>query len=693
VDAGSAKLGEILLPPDDKAFSFSEMPVPDLIKAKEDKSHVLHDGMGNVPLTRPAKPGEPVADLRSSLPTFAPLASGPAAGGVPTAAPTLAAAPADPAAGAPPAAGAAGQPPRVPLTVADLAEETIEEQRKKAKGAEEQVYSWMVASQYTTQMRKVIFDSARIGTGVLKGPFSKTKRAMTLNKDGESGIEVVMRDKTFPACSWLDPWNFFPDPSCGENIHDGDYVLELDYLSERQLRGLKGTPGYIGAQIDKVLLEGPDKKSADQDEGAPANGITKRKGRYKVWYFYGAIKREEIECVYGHGLSGDDRKNALADMPSDQEMVYAIVTLVNDSVIKATLNPLDSGEFPYHPMPWQRRAGNWAGIGVGEQIRTAQRMLNAATRAMLNNAGKAAGSQIIVNRKIIAPADGKWTIVPDKIWFYVADMVNADVRAAFMAIDIPIQTDPLLKIINYSLQLAEESTSIPLITQGQSGATTPDTFGAAQLQNNNANQLLRSIGYSVDDNVTEPVTRQYYHWWLMDPDIPEKDKGEFEINAHGSIALVERSIMDQAILQMGPMTLNPAYGVDPKKWMKQSLKSKRLNPEDFQYTPAELQRIESSPPEAPVVTAAKIAADKDIKVAVMGQQSDAQSIASEERIEEAANALEGQKTQVGATVDLHEMENKRQMMILEYALKHGITLMQAKADLAQTSMKLRCRSG
>src|SRR5271154_5415565 len=46
VDAGAAKLSEILLPPDDKAFSFSEMPVPELIKAKEDRSQVYHEGLG-----------------------------------------------------------------------------------------------------------------------------------------------------------------------------------------------------------------------------------------------------------------------------------------------------------------------------------------------------------------------------------------------------------------------------------------------------------------------------------------------------------------------------------------------------------------------------------------------------------------------------------------------------------------------
>ena len=32
----------------------------------------------------------------------------------------------------------------------------------------------------------------------------------------------------------------------------------------------------------------------------------------------------------------------------------AIVTMVNDRVIKATINPLETGSFPYRVMPWDQ---------------------------------------------------------------------------------------------------------------------------------------------------------------------------------------------------------------------------------------------------------------------------------------------------------------------------------------------------
>ena len=533
----------------------------------------------------------------------------------------------------------------------------------------------------------MIADSARIGVGVLKAPTPVSKRVMAITEAKGGGVELEIKEKIIPAGMWVDPWNIFPDPACGENIHDGDYIFERDYMSSRQVRGLKKLDGYIASQIDQVLEEGPNKVNTDSD--ARGSTAAKMKGRFEVWYFYGTLTKDEMQAI-----DQASEKSPAPDYGEQPEM-HAIVTLINDSVVRATINPLDSGSFPYHSMPWQRRAQQWAGVGVAEQMKTPQKVTNAALRALLNNAGKSAGSQFVINQGAIRPADGSWVVTPDKIWFGTGDGAP-DVRQNFQAIEIPNVTDQLMKIIELGERFAEETTSIPLITQGQSGATTPDTFGAAQLQNNNANQLLRSIGYAFDDYITEPVVRQYYEWLLLDPDVPDEEKGEFQIDAHGSVALVERAIQDQTIAQMGQMATNPIYGIDPKKWTKMFLKSKRLDPQDLQYTEEQQAKIDAAPPpEAPAVTAAKIAADAQIKMAVMKQQTEAQSLQSEQQIEQAANVIEGGRIQneshrnaMMATVDLHREQMLHQRAMMEYANRRNINLDQAKAELAKTAMTL-----
>lgn len=686
VDAGVAKLGEILLPADDKAFSFSEMPVPELIAAKGDESQVVHSALG-APLTRPLAPGEapPVAAPPPVAAAPPPVAAPPPPG--PTAAPGAPGSPAAPSgpAGAPAPPAAAAGPPRVPLTVKDFAVEKIEMARKKAKAAETRIDDWMTQTQYRAEIRKVIADAARIGVGVLKAPTPRSKRVMAITQTEDGGVDLVIREKIIPASVWVDPWNIFPDPACGENIHDGDFVFERDHMSARQVRGLKKLPGYIGTQLDRVLEEGPSKTKSEGD----ARGGSKQKGRFEVWYFYGALTKDEMQAI--DQAAGKPPEEA----GDDSAESHVIVTLINDCVVRATINPLDSGSFPFHSMPWQRRAQHWAGVGVAEQMRTPQKVTNASLRALLNNAGKSAGSQFVVDQSAIRPADGVWTITPDKIWYKTNDG-PPDVRQSFMAITIPNVTNELMTIITLGERFAEETTSIPLIAQGQSGATTPDTFGAAQLQNNNANQLLRSIGYAFDDYITEPVVRQYYEWLLLDPDVPNSEKGEFQIDAHGSIALVERAIQDQSIAQMGNMAANPIYGIDPKKWAKLFLKSKRLNPEEVQYTEEEQAKIAASPPpEAPAVTVAKIAADTQLKLGVMKQQADQQTTQSEGQIAAAAHALEvgtaqteQQRVHGELTIKAHDVQMQHDRALLDYANRQRISLDQAKMQLARTAMTL-----
>lgn len=691
VDAGAAKVGEILLPPDDKAFAFDATPVPEFAEFRNNPSRIVADD--GTPLYRPAKPEEmeqapPAPDQAAAPnPAGAPPAPGmsPPMGAPPAVMPAPAGGAVSPAgAAAPPDAGglaamagmlgAGGPPPgQVPLTTKDIADEQMELAREKAKKAEKRIYDWMVESQYPAEMRKVIFDAARIGVGVLKGPFPKPKRNMVMSKreaeEGEAtGYDLEVREVVKPVVRWVDPWNLYPDPAAGENIANGDYVFERDFLSERQVRELKNEPGYIGSQIDKVIEMGPNgARGVDTTDKPGASNASRRKHQYEIWYFTGTISRDDMACIR-HAAG---RPLKAREVPNQSTEVFAIVTMINDMVVKAVFNPLETtGRFPYHSVPWQRRTGQWAGIGIAEQVMTPQRMVNAATRALLNNAGKSSGSQIVVNRDGIEPADGSWDVTPDKIWYLLGDS-NMPVDQAFTMFQVPAVTPQLMSIIEYALRLAEESTNIPLVTQGQSGPTQPDTYGAMQLQNNNANQLLRNIGYAFDDFITEPVVHEYYEWLMLDPDVPDDEKGDFDINARGSAALVERAIQDQSLAAMGAMVLNPAYKMDPAKWATEFVKSKRLDPRNFQRSEEEQAQIDQAqPPPEPAVQVAQINAASREKIA----QAQAQI----------TQAIAGAQAQV----KLRELAVREKLALTEYANRRGISLENVKAQLAKTTMQL-----
>lgn len=699
VDSGAAKLGEILLPIDEKAFSFEPTPDPDLVKQAEDLTPLIDAATGQ-PALRPLKDGEqPPAQPQATAP--APVAQQPM--GAPQMPPMT------------PAAQGAAQ--MVTATVADQAQQIMEKAQDCATRAETRVYDWMTESKYPAEARKVVHDAARIGVGVLKGPFPDTKEARALTH-AKGVIAIQIKQKIVPAMRWVDPWNIFPDESCGEDIHEGEGLFERDFLSTKRLRKLKDQEGYLAPQIDQVIEEGPGKCYADGRNPADK----KNQKRYEIWYYYGTLTRDDMEIAGAIGIE---------DVPDDQEEVHAIVSMVNDTIIKAIINPLDSGKFPYRVMTWSRRPGHWAGVGVGEQLSMPQRMCNASTRALLNNAGLSSGAQIVIDQLGITPADGSYKLTPNKVWYMTEG--GRDVRTAFQAIQIPSVVEQMMSIIEYAMKLAEEATGIPLVTQGQTGPTTPQTFGQAELQDNNSHTWLRSIGYRYDDQITEPLVTDLYEWLLLDPSVPDDEKGDFRINAHGSIAMVERAIQETTLMGMLQAAQNPAFKIDPAALFAEYLKSKRLDPRKIQYSPEKQAQMDATPPAPPLPVLveqvkgqnaiqqiqAKTQAEIEQNQQEMAHEqqmlqqggmaphmAQAMSRIEQERLrgetaqtieESRANAelARAQKEQEIAYQNgqfkLQEMQLQKDLAMLEYANKNHMQLADIQAQLAQTAITERTK--
>jgi hypothetical protein len=246
-----------------------------------------------------------------------------------------------------------------------------------------------------------------------------------------------------------------------------------------------------------------------------------------------------------------------------------------------------------------------------------------------------------------------------------------------------------MSVVEYGFKLAEEHSSIPLITQGQSGDTTPDTFGGQQLQDNNANQLLRDVGFGLNDTVTTPLVDDLYEWLLLDPDVPDDEKGDYQVDTSGALALIEKSLQDQTILQMGAMVLNPAFGLHPARYAEAWLRSKRLVPSDFQFTDEEKKRMaEAPPPEDPTVTAAKIRAEATVAAAQSRDQLTAEKIRVDQDRDTMHLKAQTDRTMAERESNLQELALRRELAMLDYANKNGINLDKVKADLAKTAMEL-----
>lgn len=623
VDAAAARISDMLMPTDDKNWAIKPTPLPELEAAVK---------QATMPQPQAALPQMPQ--------------------------------------GMPPQ----GMPPQQPNPMAmaiQQAEMILAEAKKRAEKAEKRIEDWLVQCQWHAELRKVMEDCARLGTGILKGPTPAKRKNMSFS-EGQLKIEISIE----PESKRVDPWNFYPDPACGENIHDGSYVFEKDSISVRQLRDLKGLPGYLSEQIDQVIEEGPN-KSRSQDPRRFDNKDRDDDEKYEIWYYYGVLDCDDLKA-----LGVDDEESKL------MTGVPAIVTMVNDAPIKAALNPLDSGEFPYDVMPWQRRTGLWAGVGVGRQIRTPQRMVNAATRNMMDNAGLSGGPILVVKRGAIEPADGKWELTPRKMFFAREEADVRTVQDAIVSIIIPSNQPELAAIIQFAMKMAEDVTGLPQLLQGSMGNQSPDTVGGMQMVMNNASTVLRRIARTFDDCITEPHIRRYYTWLMQYGE--DDEKGDFQIDARGSSALVERDIQNQYILQMGALVGNPAFGLDPEKWIVEALKAQRLDPKRFQMDDEKkAQMAQQPPPEAPQVIAAKIRAQTDMERAKLQAQTDMQRTKMDTDRDLVYVQAQERRDQTLAMARMEELRLKRELAFIQLQVNKGINVDDNKVRLAETAAKLR----
>lgn len=666
VDMAASKVAEIVLPIDDKAFSFKPTPVPDPINPVPPQA------------ASPAQlglPGDPAAPQQAPMqvPQPAPPAPDAGMGAMPQPAP--------------------GQMTQVAQAAGEAANDPQSEFLAAAAGrAEKRVYDWMVEAKYPAEMRKMLFNAARLGVGILKGPYPdrREKRAIsrkeTVGADGVKRVVISLSTKVevVPGFRSVDPWHFFPHDSCGEDVHNGEHTLERDYVSATQLKRLKletdqgGEPVYLGSAIDKVIEQGPD-GHREAVRGKQLREHEKR-SRFEIWYFTGVVSLADLQAA---GAVLDP------DLPEELGEMSAIVTMVNNTVIRATPNPSPMGKSPYRVMPWSPREGSWAGIGVAEQVSMAQKTVNASVRAIFNNAGVSGGCQIVIDEKSIKPADQSMVITPNKVWYMTSEAPDPDVRKMFAAVEFPNITPQLMPILDMGFKMAEEASNIPLISQGQTGPQDVQTFGQAELQNSNANTLLRNVAYRLDDNVTEPTVNECYDWLLMDDTVPDDEKGDWQINARGSITMVEKYVQEQTLLAMAAIVVNPAFDLSPPRWAEEMLRAKRIDPRKLQLTAAEKQAISQRPqPEPPQVMAAKIGAASREKVAEMTAGVTKERIAKDTDRDAIYADIQASRDKNDHQATIAELQLRRELAILDYATKRDMQVEDVKARLTETAIKV-----
>lgn len=471
------------------------------------------------------------------------------------------------------------------ITHADIAKGIIKEAQARAEAMTREIDDQLVEAKYHTIAREIIHDACLFGTGILKGPvvINRTRKNWKQLDNAVYELDIVQEYR--PGVEHVSVWDWFPDMSATK-INECGFIFERRYVTKKQLIELSKRPGYLKEQIKKIIaVDARNNSNGSSHVGRirELSGVQANinDNRYELWEYHGPATKEDLEAC-GCMVENDDL------IEHD-----VIVSLINDTVIKADLNPLETGECPYSVFAYEDDDTSVFGFGIPYLLRNEQRIVNAAWRMLLDNAALSTGPQLIINRELVTPSDGSWDLKARKVW-WLTDPEHR-VNDAFGSHEIASHQAELSNIFETAKNMASEVTSLPMIAQGEVGGT-QDTAAGRSMLLNAANTVLRNVVKAFDDGITKPFIGRMYDWNMQNSD-KEAIKGDFEVDARGSSALLVKETQTQALLNLMSVSLQPIYSDLTKhpELYRKAIQAQHLNPDDVVKTDDELEAEKNKP--------------------------------------------------------------------------------------------------
>lgn len=457
-----------------------------------------------------------------------------------------------------------------------------------AKKMEKKIHDQLEESGANKQLRSTAFEMCLFGTGVMKGPFAKTKEYP--NWDEEGVYTPVF--KTVPDTSHVSVWNFYPDPDA-VNMDEAQFCIERHKLSSTQLRALKSRPFFRKNVIDALLQETPSyvKKYWEDDlrDYTPNFGVD----RYEVLEYWGNI---DVDLLEENGI---DIPPELAEAGELQANVW----FCNNKIIRLVLNPFKPASIPYYAVPYELNPYSIFGIGIAENMDDTQTLMNGFMRMAVDNAVLSGNLVFEVDETNLVPGQDL-TVYPGKVF---RRQGGAPGQALF-GTKFPNVAAENLQLFDKARQLADESTGMPSFAHGQTGVSgVGRTASGISMLMSAASGSIKTVIKNIDDYLLAPIGRSFFSFNMQfdfDPEI----KGDLEVSAKGTESLMANEVRSQRLMQFLQITANPSLAPFAKMpyILREIAKSMDLDPdkvtnsfEEMMRQAALMQQMQPQQPTAP----------------------------------------------------------------------------------------------
>ena len=427
-------------------------------------------------------------------------------------------------------------------------------------------------------LRKAAFESVLLGTGIIKGPFSKQKEYPRWEKSERGGMEYKPVRKFIPQYEHIPLWHFYPDPDARDE-DDLGFAVVRHRLLRSQVADLKKRPHFDADAIDDAILDGPQYKeewwedSINDDE---TNGSSVE--RYEGLEYWGLIDREMAE---EHGI----------EIPSeydDLDVLQASIYVCNGYVLKAVVNPYRPTEINYHAFRYEENPYSFFGVGLAENMDDTQTLMNGFMRMAVDNAARSGNLVFEVDEDSMVPGQDL-TMFPGKV---LRRQSGAPGQALFSHKFQNVSNENM-QMFDKARQLADESTGFPSFAHGQTGVSgIGRTASGISMLMGAASTNIKTVLKNFDDALERIGKAQFAYNMQFevqdDPDI----MGDLEIRSRGTDQLMSNEIRSQRLMTFLNVGANQMLAPFMKfpYLLREIAKSMDLDPERVTNNPEEAMK-------------------------------------------------------------------------------------------------------
>ena len=427
---------------------------------------------------------------------------------------------------------------------ARMGEPQISPAREAARRMEEVIHDQLLDTNAVNVLRKAVFESCLLGTGIVKGPFNFHKRVHQWEREEGGEREYKPYEKVVPRIEMVSAWDFHPDPSA-TSIEDCEYVIERHRMNRQQLRSLIKRPHFDAMAIQECLAKGPNYEDKYYEDTIREDETEAyyQENRFEVLEYWGVL---DSKMAREAGLEG-------ANEMSEFDEVQVNVWVCGNMVIRCVLNPFTPARIPYQVFPYEVNPYQLWGVGVAENMEDAQKLMNGHVRMAIDNLALAGNLVFDVDEASLVPGQNM-DIFPGKIFRRQSGVTGT----AINGLKFPNTAGENLQMYQISRQLADEETGIPSIVHGQTGVTgTGRTAAGLSMLMGSAGLSMKTVIKNIDDMLLKPLGEAYFQWNMQFNDESPDIVGDLEIKPRGVSAVMQKEVRTQRLTALLQTVSNP----------------------------------------------------------------------------------------------------------------------------------------